>query len=57
MKTSEILDFFRQNNCKVDVYENRVGEWLYSIFSNVSKKWILTDANEIMLKGFYFKCI
>ena len=57
MKTHEILDFFRENDCKVSCFENRTGEWLFEIFSNELGKWILTDANEFMLKGFYLKCI
>jgi hypothetical protein len=56
METRAILDFFEENNCEINMY--LVGCYLnFDIYSNVSKKWILSDANDFMLKEFYLECI
>ena len=57
METRTILDFFENNNCKLDMFERNCGDWTFSIYSNDQLNWILTDANEFMLKEFYLKCI
>ena len=56
MKTRAILDFFEENNCKINMY--LIGCYMhFDIYSNDQLIWILTDANEFMLKEFYLKCI
>jgi len=53
-KILEALEFFRKNECKVDIYD-RHSTSLFSIWSNVEKRWIIDDANEYQLIEFYNK--
>lgn len=50
MKVSEILDFFRDNNCEVEVFflPDR-----FFIWSKTSKMYLLQDATEQQLINFY----
>jgi hypothetical protein len=57
MKLSEILNFFRNNNCTVDAYENSNNVYYFNIYNKENERWILTDANEFMIREFYSKCI
>jgi hypothetical protein len=57
MTLIETLNFFRNNNCTVDVYENSSNVYYFNIYNKENDRWILTDANEFMLKEFYLKCI
>ena len=47
-ETIEALDFFRANNCEVTIWDTT-----FDIWSNVSKRYILQNANEIQLINFY----
>jgi hypothetical protein len=49
----EILEFFRNNNCEVEIYDCTYVT--YDIWSNISNRWILQNANEAQLIGFYNK--
>lgn len=52
-KVLEAIDFFKKNNCKVEIFGfNYV---TFDIWSNISKRWILQDANEAQLIDFYNK--
>ena len=53
-KILEVLNFFRKNECIVDVHE-RQRTYLYSIYSNIEKRWIIDSANEYQLIEFYNK--
>jgi hypothetical protein len=56
METRAILDFLENNNCKIRMY--LIGCYMhFDIYSNDHLTWVLTDANEFMLKEFYLKCI
>jgi hypothetical protein len=56
METRAILDFFEENNCEISMY--LIGCYLnFDIYSKVSETWILSDANDFMLKEFYLECI
>lgn len=57
MTLTETLNFFRNNNCTIDFYENSSNVYYFSIYNKENDRWILTDANEFMLKEFYLKCI
>ena len=52
MTTGQILDFFRANDCEIEMFGTTT-RITFDIWSNVSKRWILQDANETMLKNFY----
>lgn len=48
---SEILDFFKANNCEVTIFDGKYTT--FDIWSNVSNRYILQDANEMQLNDFY----
>lgn len=48
---SEILDFFRKNNCDVTVEIGR--NITFDIWSNVLNRYIIRDANDVQLRNFY----
>lgn len=50
-KLSEILDFFRANECEVEVWENR-NNFIFTIWCEVRKREIF-DGNEYQLRNFY----
>ena len=54
-KVSEILDFFRLNNCEVGYYEGSKSRLdLFTIWSTISKRYIF-EGNEYQLRDFYNK--
>jgi hypothetical protein len=56
MKTiGEILDFFRENDCKVIDFDMYGKEITFDIWSNVAKTHIIQNANEFQLREFYNK--
>jgi protease II len=57
MKLTEVINFFRDNNCTIDIYENKNNDFYFNLYNKESERWILTDANEFMLREFYLKCI
>lgn len=53
MKTfSEILDFFRSNECTIDSY-GTCNNPMFDIICNVRKITILGNANETQVRNFY----
>jgi hypothetical protein len=40
------------NDCEIEMFDT-TKRVTFDIWSNVSKRWILRDANETMLKNFY----
>lgn len=48
---SEILDFFREKGCEVTVYDGK--RTTFDIWSNISKRYLLQDANEKQVRNFY----
>jgi hypothetical protein len=50
-KLSEILDFFRANQCDVKIYENS-NSIIFSLWCEVRKREIF-DGNEYQLRNFY----
>lgn len=50
MKLSEILDFFRNNDCEVEIFflPDR-----FFIWSKISKRYLLQDATEQQVINFY----
>ena len=53
LEVIEVIDFFKKNNCKVEILGfNYV---TFDIWSNISNRWILQDANEAQLINFYNK--
>jgi hypothetical protein len=52
MKTTiEILEFFKINNCEVSFEAGKY--FIFNIWSNVTKRYILQNANETQLRNFY----
>ena len=49
----QILDFFVANNCQIEIEYGSKMITLFNIWSNVSKRWILQNANEAQLRNFY----
>lgn len=47
----EILDFFREDDCEVTVYDGK--RTTFDIWSNISKRYLLQDANEKQVRNFY----
>jgi hypothetical protein len=54
MTIKNIIDFFEANNCIVEFEPSSKG-FIYDIWSKISKRWILQDANETQLINFYNK--
>lgn len=52
--TSKILDFFRDNYCEVTIYDGK--RTTFDIWSNISKRYLLQDANEKQLRN-YYECV
>lgn len=50
---AEAMKFFRDNDCDVTPYEPRCGIIYFDVWSNVSKRYVLQDANEYQFLQFY----
>lgn len=50
-QTIEALNFFRASDCEVTIYDGI--RTTFDVWSNVSNKYILQDANEVQFINFY----